>query len=87
MFEAPAYKTPWFEVDNEINVEELSLVKKELKTDDGKDLFTGFMVNRSTSEDATKGLYTAIMKEKNAEEDQLLMDCRGVISHEATNNQ
>lgn len=87
LFEAPAYKTPWFEVDNEINVEELSLVKKELKTDDGKDLFTGFMVNRSTSEDATKGLYTAIMKEKNAEEDQLLMDCRGVISHEATNNQ
>ena len=84
LFDVPSYKTPWFSVDNTINVESFQFINKNLATKDGDALVTGFIVDRS--EDAPKGLYTSILNKLNNPQDQIALDCRGVVSHHAEKN-
>jgi hypothetical protein len=81
-FTNPSYKTNWFAVDNEINVAELSMFKKELKAENGKDLYTGFFVDRENQ----TGLYTGILVPLKSETDGILLDGRGVIKHLPADN-
>lgn len=76
-FTNPAYKSNWFAVDNEINVSELSMYKKELKAENDKDLYTGFFIDRETH----TGLYTGLLAPLRSESDNVVLDGRGVIKH------
>lgn len=81
-FTNPSYKSPWFAVDNEINVAELSMHKKELKAENEKDLHTGFFVDR----EGFTGLYTNLLAPLKSESDNIMLDARGVIKHLPTDN-
>lgn len=77
-FTNPKYQSPWFAVNNEINVAELSMYKKELKSEGEKDLYTGFLMSR---EPEKMGIYTGLLAPMKGEGDNVLMDARGVIKH------
>jgi len=81
-FSNPNYKTPWFSVNNEINVSELSLNKKEIESEAGKQLYTGFLVDRETH----TGLYTSLLAPMKGENDNLFLDGRGTIKHVPSDN-
>lgn len=81
-FTNPSYKSPWFAVDNEINVAELSMYKKELKAENEKDLYTGFFVDRETH----TGWYTGLLAPLKGESDNITLDGRGVIKHLPADN-
>jgi hypothetical protein len=82
-FKNPPYKSPWFEVNNEINVDEFYLVKKTLIAENQDSLYTGIVVDRTNF----SGLYTPIMAPLKGADDQICMDARGVIKHNASLNQ
>lgn len=81
-FTNPSYKSNWFAVDNEINVSELSMYKKELKAENDKDLYTGFFVDRENH----TGLYTGLLAPLKSDADNVILDGRGVIKHLPTDN-
>lgn len=81
-FTNPSYKTNWFAVDNEINVAELSMYKKELKAENEKDLYTGFFIDRETH----TGWYTGLIAPLKGESDNIALDGRGVIKHQPIDN-
>lgn len=81
-FTNPSYKTNWFAVNNEINVAELSMYKKELRAENEKDLYTGFFIDRETH----TGLYTGLIAPLKGEGDHIMFDARGVIKHLSTDN-
>lgn len=76
-FTNPSYKSPWFTVDNEINVSELSMHKKELKAENEKELHTGFFIDRENH----TGWYTGLLAPLKGESDNIALDGRGVIKH------
>lgn len=82
-FSNPNYKSPWFAVDNEINVAELSMYKKELKAENESELYTGFFIDRSEKH---TGLYTNILAPLKSAEDHIMLDARGTIKHLPSDN-
>ena len=81
-FTNPSYKSNWFAVDNEINVSELSMYKKELKAENEKGLYTGFFVDRENH----TGLYTGLLAPLKSDADNIVLDARGVIKHLPADN-
>lgn len=81
-FDNPPYKTPWFDVNNEINVEELQLNKKELIAEGDQNLYTGFMIDRESN----TGIYTNIMAPLRTNADQTMFDANGIIKHSKSDN-
>jgi hypothetical protein len=82
-FMTPTYKSPWFGVDNEINVAQLEMYKKELKDQADNQIYTGFMIDRAN----LRGLYTVILGKARSDSDAVCFDGRGLIKHlSGTNN-
>jgi hypothetical protein len=81
-FSNPSFKSLWFAVDNEINVSELSMYKKELKAENEKELYTGFMIDRERN----TGLYSNLLAPLKGEGDNIMLDARGTIKHLPADN-
>lgn len=81
-FMNPPYKTPWFAVNNEINVSELEMYRKELESESAKQLYTGFLIDRGQN----LGIYTSLMSAKTSDKDDIGFDARGMIKHNIMTN-
>lgn len=81
-FRNPPFKSTWFGVDNEINVSELEMYKRELLNEADNHIYTGFMVDRINH----RGIYTVILNTSRGPDDDIAFDARGLIKHNVITN-